>query len=680
MATPKRRRPWPVMALAALVAGCAATSPSPREASVSAATAADIRALEAVDDYAGAARRYLNLTGTPSELREWRLRAAEMFRRGNDLPRAMETLDPLDGALLNTDQRARVGIIRADAALAAGQPEDALNELPNLTPEIGGERRIEILTLRVAAYQGVNSNVDAMLDALQLQRLVSAPEERRAVENTIWDLMDTSDPEQLQSLASLDPSLPGWIVLHDVATISLDQQDEFDLRMGAWQRDYPSHPGAERAAHLSRARRNPEPPARVALLLPMSGRFGPAAEEVRDGFLLGNFLAPEPRSDVRVYDISGRDPAEAYLLATREGADLVVGPLLKENVEKLTQLDGREVPLLALNRVGGPRRLKPTTAIAADEIPAETTLGNPTPGLDGLPPGGDDQGEAFETAIFEPPQKFADGATVYQFGLAPEDDAEEIARRARAEGVRRALILHPQNDWGFRIEQSFTSAFKSGGGFVASASPYDPSAADFSEPIQQILHLDTSEERRRALEQRLSTRLEFEPRRRQDVDLIVLAARPNHGRQVYPQLRFYHLGDLATWATATLYTGTEDPVRDRDLDGVEFTDIPWLFDRGRLDPDLRGDDVVVDPAMLNSRLFALGLDAYRLMPWLPALSSAQGLSINGATGRLTVDPDGVVHRRDLVWARFEEGIARPLGNTSLELRPPTSEQASSVTE
>ncbi len=680
MATPQRRRLWPVLALAALVAGCAATSPSPREASVSAATAADIKALEAAGDYAGAARRYLNLTGTSSELREWRLRAAEIFRRGNNLPRAVETLDPLDRTLLNPDQRARESIIRADAALAAGQPEDALNEIPALTPEITGERRIEILTLRVAAYRGVNSNVDAMLDALQLQRLVSDPEERRGVENTIWDLMDTLDPEQLQSLASLDPSLPGWIVLHDVATISLERQDEFDLRMGAWQRAYPSHPGAERAAQLSLARSNPVPPARVALLLPMSGRFGRVAEEVRDGFLLGNFLASEPRSEVRVYDVSVLDPTEAYLVATREGADLVVGPLLKENVEALTQLKGRNVPLLALNRVGGPSRGQATTPILADEIPAESTPAESTTALGGPPTGGDDQSEELEPATPEPPRTFADGAAVYQFGLAPEDDAVEIARRANTEGIRRALVLHPQNEWGFRIEQSFTSAFESGGGFVASASPYDPSAADFSEPIQQLLHLDASEQRRRSLEQRLSARLEFEPRRRQDVDLIVLAARPNQGRQVYPQLRFYRLGDLPTWATEDLYTGTEDPVRNRDLDGVEFTDIPWLFDRGRLDPDLRGDDVVVDPAMLNSRLFALGLDAYRLMPWLPALSSAQGLSINGATGRLTIDPDGVVHRRDLVWAKFEEGTARQLGSASPDLQLPANDQDSSGTE
>jgi outer membrane PBP1 activator LpoA protein len=105
-----------------------------------------------------------------------------------------------------------------------------------------------------------------------------------------------------------------------------------------------------------------------------------------------------------------------------------------------------------------------------------------------------------------------------------------------------------------------------------------------------------------------------------------------------------------------------------------------LFERQRLDPELQGDDVVLNPAMRDSRLFALGLDAYRLMPWLPALSSAQGLSINGATGRLTIDPEGVVHRHDLVWVRFEEGIANPLAGAFQELQPVTTGEESSEPE
>jgi hypothetical protein len=53
------------------------------------------------------------------------------------------------------------------------------------------------------------------------------------------------------------------------------------------------------------------------------------------------------------------------------------------------------------------------------------------------------------------------------------------------------------------------------------------------------------------------------------------------------------------------------------------------------------------------------MDAWNLAPYLAWLRDHPGSYLPGATGQLTADQFGRV-RRVLVWARFTDGVARPL--------------------
>jgi len=174
-----------------------------------------------------------------------------------------------------------------------------------------------------------------------------------------------------------------------------------------------------------------------------------------------------------------------------------------------------------------------------------------------------------------------------------------------------------------------------------------------------VLGVSASEQRNRALSRRLGAALGFESRRRQDVDLVVLAAFPQQGRQIRPQLQFHKAGDLPVYATSHVFTGHADAAHDRDLDGVSFGDMPWaLPETAVLDP-LRQQVAATLTAADNAfvRLYAFGADAYRLMPHLGRLRAQRFAEIEGATGRLSVDSGARVHRR-LVWARFRDGLPR----------------------
>jgi outer membrane PBP1 activator LpoA protein len=351
----------------------------------------------------------------------------------------------------------------------------------------------------------------------------------------------------------------------------------------------------------------PAPPAapdRIVLLLPLSGGQRPAAEAIRDGFLSAWLASPaERRAEVVVVDEEKPGPVEA--LATAGGAPtLVVGPLLKESVTRIAQAS-RAAPTLALNA---------TDAVAAA------------------------------------------GPPLFQFALAPEDEAVAVAERASGAQQRRAIALLPDNELGRRLLAAFEPALRAAGGELVAYRFYDPGGTNFTDLIRRLLLLDESEARHRALSAFLGQQLEFEPARRTDVDFILMAANPAAARLLRPQLRFLYAGDLPTYATSAIFVpGTGG---DADLEGVMFPDAPMLITPDERATALRRDLERRWPAGTQQRLrfYAMGYDA-----WALATGVARGSEggVQGLSGLLTVDPGRRVHSH-LAWAQFHDGRITPL--------------------
>jgi outer membrane PBP1 activator LpoA protein len=117
------------------------------------------------------------------------------------------------------------------------------------------------------------------------------------------------------------------------------------------------------------------------------------------------------------------------------------------------------------------------------------------------------------------------------------------------------------------------------------------------------------------------------------------------------------------FATSHIYEGTDNAAANRDLEGVEFSDAPWLFNAQPGLPD--HDEIATQlPAAQGSaaRLFAFGMDAWNLVPYLDWLRAHPGSYLPGASGQLTADQFGRV-RRVLIWAKFQDGLARPIGGS-----------------
>jgi outer membrane PBP1 activator LpoA protein len=133
--------------------------------------------------------------------------------------------------------------------------------------------------------------------------------------------------------------------------------------------------------------------------------------------------------------------------------------------------------------------------------------------------------------------------------------------------------------------------------------------------------------------------------------------RPQEARLLLPQLKIASVA-APVFGTSHIYSGDANPGLDRDLDGVEFCDAPWLFGPVPGRPDR--DSISRQLASANgvgARLFAFGMDAYALLPFVDWLLAHPDAYLDGATGDLAADSFGRIHRL-VGWARFSNGIAR----------------------
>ncbi len=558
--------------------------------------------------YRDAAQIYMELAardaGTQAD--HWRLLAAREWLNDENLVAAVAALESIAGPM-SRDDYALWTILGARVALARGEPAEALQKLE--------ESPLPSATLAAQFYQIKGM---ALLALGRVEQAIQAFGEEQTWANNAQELLASQQLllDQLQARArkgalpdsSLDPVVQGWLDLARLSSIASTDSPALLAGLRNWRLDNPQHPAVTGvvAALMERHRGANSYPIQVALLLPLSGRERAYGEAVRDGFLAAYLNSPNKNllPLVRIYDTRHLGSAATYREAISEGADMVVGPLLKQNVTELVGVANGEVPVLALNRgnVGG----------------------------------------------YTPP-------AFYQFALDPAEEAREIARGALADGYTRAIALVPSTGWGQRILESFTSELIDNGGQLLASTAYDPGEQDYSSAITRALNLDQSKERFRRLSDLLGKYPEFEPRRREDADFVFIAAYPEQGRLLRPQLKFHYAAKLPVYATSAIYQA--GAMANNDLDGLQFADMPWQLSMTKETGGLRQKVASAFPGLEENqpRLLAMGVDAFRLLPWL--YNRQTDLQLAGATGRLGMTPDGVIYRQ-LQWARFRSGEPR----------------------
>jgi outer membrane PBP1 activator LpoA protein len=570
--------------------------------------------MEPAGNYQGAAQVYLQAAAraVPPEQYHLQLQAAAILIRGGDLTRALGLLDAIPKSTLDATDSQLYNLNQAAIAIAEQRPDSALTlleSIPSSGPNIAGYRR-----LRAEAYAQKSEYLASARERVQLGMQLQDPDAQLENDSQLWETLNNLTDAELQQYRSAPPpdTLSGWLELLELTRLYLQQPDALAGVVPHWQQRYPGHPASRAfiAKLLDTMQQAGQPPASVALLLPLHGKLSSAASAVRDGVLAAYYDTPASgiQPQLRIYD-SG-DVAEtalaSYQQAVADGAEFVIGPLTKEAVEAVLSQPLLPVPVLALNQVG-------------------TSL--------------------------------ADTRGRFQFGLAPEDEAREAARRAWRDGNTRSIALLPDTEWGERVYAAFATEWQSLGGVILETRRYEPDKTDHSKVISSVLNLDNSKARHRQLSAHLGRQLDFEPRRRQDVDIVFLVASPAQARLIRPQLSFFRATNVPVYATSRVYGGSPNASLDADMNGITFCDMPWVLDSGSNWKHLQQavNEYWGENATRNARLYALGVDAWRIVPYLGELGGSMFGAYHGVTGNLSLDNLGIVNR-SLRCARFSNGI------------------------
>jgi outer membrane PBP1 activator LpoA protein len=559
-------------------------------------------------DLLGAARLFRQLAAATrgSERSRYLIEAAGLLIEANDYAAAELALTEARSTAA-VDQLAIIEIYAAGVDIGLGRASDALARISALGPVSDPALASALARTRGLALFALQRYVEAV--TVFVEREIWLDSSAAVLENQrlIWDGIAGAG---MISMTTGDELVDGWLALAPAAALE-SNPTEFRRNLIEWRGRFGTHPaaGGILAEIVSGQRGTLEFPRQIALLLPLGSNRRSEAQAVRDGFIaahLGDLRAADTR--ISIYDTAIAGGADAYLRAQLDGADFIVGPLLPNEVEQIVPQAGF-VPTLALNF-----------------SQADTTF----------------------------PQ------SLYQYALAPQDEATAIAERSIADGRLTAIGLFRSDDRGYRLMASFQEAFETLGGEVLAATAYVPESQNMSGPIANLLNVSRSEQRHRRLQANLGTEVDFESRRRQDVDMIFLQATPRDGRLLAPQLRFHKAGDIPTYATSDIYDTAREG-RDSDLNGIVFTDLPVL-----LSPDSDAERFVEQlgefwPQRTRQwiRFYSFGFDAYQLIG--PIFNPAFAIwPRRGMTGELSIESDGRIHRA-LPFARFENGTPNALG-------------------
>ena len=194
---------------------------------------------------------------------------------------------------------------------------------------------------------------------------------------------------------------------------------------------------------------------------------------------------------------------------------------------------------------------------------------------------------------------------------------------------------------------------------MVDSAKYPSQKNDYTPSITQLLNLNSSTRRHAIVDQITGEKSEFIPRRRQDVDMIFIAGNPRQARLIKPQLKFHHAKDLPVYATSSISSGIGAPDTDRDLDEILFVDTPWTLNNATKPDFAAVHKLWPGESERYARFFALGIDAYKLIPSLRRLliNPDEKTALN--TGTLSVDKNGRIHR-ELILATYANGIAQVL--------------------
>ncbi|MDU1058979.1 MAG: penicillin-binding protein activator [Leclercia adecarboxylata] len=322
-----------------------------------------------------------------------------------------------------------------------------------------------------------------------------------------------------------------------------------------------------------------------------------------------------PAAEVKVYDTSTQPLDQVLNQVQQDGASIVVGPLLKNNVEELMK-SNTSLNVLALNQ----------------------------------------------------PEQVQNLPNVCYFALSPEDEARDAARHIHEQGKQAPLLLIPRSQLGDRVATAFAEEWQQLGGGIVLQQKFGSSSelragvnggagialtgspVTSSLPQQQGVTIG-------------GLTIPAPPTDAQisgggNVDAAYIVATPEEIAFIKPMIAMRNgsQAGVSLYASSRSAQGTAGPDFRLEMEGLQYSEIPMLAGANPALMQQALSSVRNDYSL--ARLYAMGVDAWALANHFTQMRQVPGFTLNGNTGDLTATQDCVINRK-LSWLKYQQGQIVP---------------------
>lgn len=567
------------------------------------------------------------------------IEASELFLQQQNFPKALWLANEITAfTRANYHDIYRLLLVKAGSLLALNHHQQAhqqlqlANELVALANDNDTEPALKLTMDYYLRLNDVLQTQGKTVLALAAQLHAFALNPHASTEDIlfIWQELETLTQWQIAQLVkSRAPFIKGWAQLLAYSHQFGANTEQFAGYLRLWQQHNPTHPAMnimaqfqpEQLAEIPIKREidsvletdienKPERQVEnIAILLPLSGSQKNAGLAAQQGVLAA--YKNNTATNIYFVDTNKTDWERIDNYFTERNIDHIIGPLLKPNVEIFLKISAQQaalqVPTLLLN------------------LPAQQPLAD------------------------------------YQIALSmrPEDEAVQAAATLSQQNYSKPIILSHQDSVSKRIALAFSHQWTRSTGDAVDI-VYFNQGKQMQASLKESLDVNTSQTRIKQLKNQLKHTIKSEPRNRRDIDMIYLVGTAAQTRLIKPYIDV-NISPFAeiipVYASSRSHSNFHDKHNANslnDLQGLTFTQIPWLLDSTQQDKNLTKLSDKLWPKRTDSlsRIFAMGFDSYHLLSKQPLMKQAPYIRHFGQTGVLKLNHDNIL-TRSLIWGQYK---------------------------
>lgn len=597
----------------------------------------------------------------------WQLLAIRALIQEGKLPQANEQFNALPAQLTDSQQREQK-LLKAEIAAANNDSNGVAAALQGLDAStLTADQQARYYQAQIAAQQG-RPSADLLRAYIAQEPQLQGDAHQKNIDLT-WATLVQMGTEAASTLLinASENVLAGWVDLFTTYQNNSQSPDQFNTALSDWKTRYPRHPAAKDLPTALTQGAGAQPISgssggNIALLLPLNGQAQVFSNAIQQGFNAAksgqatmlstvapndtppgintttattgdtsmapaatystpaaNMTTAPNASTVRVYDTTNQPLAGLIAQAQQDGASMIVGPLLKNDVEQLNA-QPTSVNILALNQ----------------------------------------------------PEHVQSAPNICYFALSPEDEARDAAQFIHRQGKQQPLILAPRGALGDRVVNAFAQAWQAQGGSTLLQQRFG-NTSDLKQAINsgaglslngQPVSLMASQAQPAATIGGLTIPAQVQPTvgtssGSGNVDAVYILATPDELALIKPMIdmRTTSQSRPALYASSRSYQAGLGPDFRLEMEGLQFSEIPLLAGGNPTLMQQVASQFKNDYSLV--RLYAMGMDAWALANHFGEMRQMPGQQIAGATGTLTASQDCVINRQ-LTWLQYRQGQLVPV--------------------